>query len=66
VTHPSELLARTIIIFSIFVPFFAFRELRRVIGEDKFRDLFFRMGAPAKPEAPVEASKSKHGYAVSS
>ena len=64
-THPSEMIARTIIIFSIFVPFFAFRELRRVIGEDKFRDLFFRMREPAKPEAPVEASKGKHGYAVS-
>ena len=48
-TRTSELLARTIIIFSIFIPLFAFRELRRVMGEDKFRDLFFRIGATAKP-----------------
>ena len=45
----DDLLARTIVIFCTFIPFFAFRELRRVLGEDKFRDLFFRTGAIAKP-----------------
>jgi hypothetical protein len=43
----------TVIIFSIFIPLFAFRELGRVMGEDKFRDLFFRMGATARTDAPV-------------
>ena len=35
------LLARALVIFSTFVPFFGFRELRRVLGEEKFRNLFF-------------------------
>jgi len=36
------LLARSLIIFATFVPFFAFREMRRVLGEEKFRALLFR------------------------
>jgi hypothetical protein len=35
-------LARSVVVFSTFIPFFAFRELRRVLGEDKFNELFFR------------------------
>ena len=38
----DELLARTVIVFCTFLPLFAFRELRRVIGPDNFRVLFFR------------------------
>jgi hypothetical protein len=45
--HLDELLARTVVVFCTFIPLFAFRELRRVLGEDKFRDLFFRAGAAA-------------------
>jgi len=41
----DELLARTLIVFCTFIPLFAFRELGRVMGEEKFRDLFFRTGA---------------------
>ena len=41
----DELLARTVIVFCTFIPLFAFRELGRVMGEEKFRDLFFRTGA---------------------
>jgi hypothetical protein len=52
-TRMDELLARTVIIFSVFIPLFAFRELRRVMGEDKFRELFFRMGATARTDAPI-------------
>jgi hypothetical protein len=37
----DDLLARTVIIFCTFIPFFAFRELRRVMGQDTFRALFF-------------------------
>jgi len=37
-----ELLGGTLIIFVAFVPFFAFRELGRVLGEGKIWGLFFR------------------------
>ena len=37
-----ELLANCLIVFVSFVPFFAFRELGRVVGEGKIRTLFFR------------------------
>src|SRR6516164_5861691 len=42
------LLARGLIVFSTFVPFFGFRELRRVLGEEKFGNLLFASGAVAK------------------
>jgi hypothetical protein len=51
----DELLARTLIVFCTFIPLFAFRELRRVMGEEKFRDLFFRTGAEAETESPGKA-----------
>jgi hypothetical protein len=44
------LLARSLVIFSTFVAFFGFRELRRVLGEDKFDTLFFTSGATAKSD----------------
>jgi hypothetical protein len=47
----NELLARSVVIFCTFLPLFAFRELRRVLGEDNFRSLFFRTGARPKPIA---------------
>ncbi len=37
-----ELLAGCLVTFVAFIPFFAFRELGRVLGEDKIRVLFFR------------------------
>jgi hypothetical protein len=37
-----ELLARCLVTFVAFIPFFAFKELDRVLGEDKMRTLFFR------------------------
>jgi hypothetical protein len=46
----DDLLARSVIIFLTFIPFFAFRELGRVMGPDKLRDVFFRTGAPSKSE----------------
>jgi hypothetical protein len=45
----DDLAARTLIIFCTFLPLFAFRELHRVMGEDKFRDLFFKSGMPTNP-----------------
>jgi hypothetical protein len=38
----DDLLARSVVIFCTFIPLFAFRELGRVLGQDKFRTLFFR------------------------
>ena len=35
------LAARSIVVFCVFIPLFAFREIRRVIGEDEFRTLLF-------------------------
>ena len=43
------LLGRSLVIFSTFVPFFAFRELRRLLGEEKFGDIFFRSGRLGGP-----------------
>jgi hypothetical protein len=39
--HFDHLLGNSLIIFCTFIPFFAFRELRRVLGAEKFHDLFF-------------------------
>ena len=47
----SELLARSVVVFCAFLPLFAFRDLRRVLGEDNFRSLFFRSGATTKANA---------------
>ncbi len=47
----NELLARSLVIFCTFLPLFAFRELRRVLGEDNFRSLFFRTEAAPKANA---------------
>ena len=37
----EDLLARSLIVFGTFIPLFGFLELRRVLGDDKFDDLFF-------------------------
>lgn len=44
----EQLIARSIIILCAFVPLFAFRELRRVLGEEKLYSLFFSRTAPEK------------------
>jgi hypothetical protein len=38
----DELVGRSIIVFCTFIPLFAFREFRRVLGEEKFDDILFR------------------------
>ncbi len=38
----DDLLGRAVIIFCTFIPLFAYRELRRVMGDDNFRALLFR------------------------
>jgi len=42
-----ELLARCLVTFFAFIPFFAFRELGTVLGEGKLQNLFFRRRAAA-------------------
>jgi hypothetical protein len=40
-----ELLARCLVIFFAFIPFFAFKELGRILGENSIRKLYFRRRA---------------------
>jgi hypothetical protein len=41
-TRLDDLLARSVIVFLTFIPFFGFRELGRVLGQDKLRSLLIR------------------------
>ena len=50
----DELLGRSIVVFCVFIPFFAFREVRRVMGEDQFRALIFGKGETAGPVVPTK------------
>ena len=45
--HLDDLMGQSLVIFCAFVPLFAFRELGRVMGEDKLHALFFKDGAAA-------------------
>jgi hypothetical protein len=45
----ADLIARVLIIFCTFIPFFAFREFSRVLGEDKFCELLFHSRAKSEP-----------------
>jgi len=38
----DELFGRIVVVFCTFIPLFAFREFRRVLGEEKFYNLLFR------------------------
>jgi hypothetical protein len=55
VTEGKELLSLAFVMFFAFIPFFALRETRRVLGADKFRDLFF-----AKRQPPSSDEVGKH------
>jgi hypothetical protein len=46
----DDLLARSLVIFCAFIPFFAFRELGRVLGQDKLRALFLQERAASNPD----------------
>jgi len=45
----DDLISRSIVIFCAFVPLFAFRELGRVMGEDKLHAFFFKTGVADTP-----------------
>jgi hypothetical protein len=46
----DQLLGRSLVVFCTFIPLFAFREFRRVMGEDKFRTLVFGTGENGKSD----------------
>lgn len=55
----DELLARTLMVLSAFVPFFAFSETARVLGEGRLSELFFQkrpVKKPGKSEAGTNCS----------
>jgi len=56
---PDLLIARSLVVLSTFIPFFAFRELRRVLGEDKFYDLFFHHGSNRSKVTPPTIHKPR-------
>lgn len=41
-TNINDLVGRGAVVFCTFIPLFAFRELRRVLGEERFKELLFR------------------------
>ena len=45
----DDLLARSLVVFCVFIPLFAFREFRRVLGDEKFYGLLFRSRETDKP-----------------
>jgi hypothetical protein len=52
-----ELLAQCVIIFAAFVPFFAFKELEKVLGKDELRGLFWR-NSRSIPVDDAEANRT--------
>jgi len=48
----DEVLAYALVVFFAFIPFFAFKELGRVLGEEKIRTLFFRGGTSIDSGTP--------------
>jgi len=53
----DEMLLRNLVVFSFLIPFFAFWELRRVLGEGKLFDLFFRTRTTIESDVSSEARK---------
>jgi hypothetical protein len=47
----QDFLGRALVVFCAFVPLFAFRELRRVVGESEFNYIFYGSGAATKTGA---------------
>ena len=49
----ANVLSQATFIFLAFIPFFALREVRRVLGNDNFLSLFLRRGQPLDSEMPL-------------
>lgn len=55
----DDLLMRTIVIICAFVPLFIFRELRRVVGSDRLREIFLHAREVSLPAAPVHTASRR-------
>jgi hypothetical protein len=51
--HWTDMVSRAIVIFCAFVPLFGFRELRRVLGEDKLHALLVGRGVVEDAKSPA-------------
>jgi hypothetical protein len=56
--YTYEWLAEALVVFFTFIPFFAVRELNRVLGEGKISRLFFRRGEAAESDVHSASSGS--------
>jgi hypothetical protein len=54
-TRIDDMLSRTVIIFCTFIPLFAFREMRRVLGDEQFRTLLFKGRKTPKSDEQSQA-----------
>ena len=54
----DEMLIRNLVVFCFLIPFFAFWELQRVLGEGWLFDLFFRRRQESNPNVSVGAQKA--------
>src|SRR5215467_6871710 len=57
----DEMLIRNLVVFSFLIPFFAFWELRRVLGEGKLFDLFFRRRQQSNHDVSIGTQKGLNG-----
>lgn len=55
----KEVLVHGLVMFFAIIPFFALREMRRVMGADNFRHLFFGGNRPEQFHQPAEVSGSR-------
>ena len=52
-----ELLSRCVVIFAAFIPFFSFKELERVMGQEQLRALFYRRGMMTADETTARETE---------
>ena len=55
----DDFLARSVIVFCVFIPLFGFLELRRVLGNEKMHDLWFRAAATATSDLSDRQASDK-------
>jgi hypothetical protein len=53
--HFDDLMGKSLVVFCTFIPLFAFRELRRVLGEEKLHALFFK---PSTADSPASLPRT--------
>lgn len=53
-TRIDDLLGRGLVIFCTFITLFGFREVRRVLGEEKFQAMVFGSGEKGKSDLPTQ------------